>query len=125
MLQGETLSPNSEFRQHNLLGNLEENLWPMVIATRYRNRRSVARAGLLLLGLRQQGESFEVFKKKEIRLIVFVSNTTNIRCFIHISNEDGDGWTTIALDRATREWSIAQRRRQLDAAMAACEQLYI
>jgi hypothetical protein len=29
------------------------------------------------------------------------------------------------LDRATREWSIAQRRRQLDAAKAACEQLYI
>ena len=44
---------------------------------------------------------------------------------IHVSNEDGDGWTTIALDRATREWSIAQRRRQLDATMAACEQLYI
>ena len=44
---------------------------------------------------------------------------------IHISNEDGDGWTTIASDRATREWSIAQRRRQLDAAKAACEQLYI
>ena len=44
---------------------------------------------------------------------------------IHISNEDGDGWTTIALDRATREWSIAQRQRQLDAARAACEQLYI
>jgi hypothetical protein len=44
---------------------------------------------------------------------------------IHISNEDADGWTTIALDRATREWSIAQRRRQLDAATAAYEQLYI
>ncbi|MCM3869529.1 MAG: hypothetical protein ND895_02365 [Pyrinomonadaceae bacterium] len=44
---------------------------------------------------------------------------------IHISNEDGDGWTTIALDRATREWSIAQRLRQLDAAKAAYEQLYI
>jgi hypothetical protein len=43
---------------------------------------------------------------------------------IHISNEDGDGWTTIALDRATREWSIAQRQRQLDAAKAACDQLY-
>ena len=43
---------------------------------------------------------------------------------IHVSNEDGDGWTTIALDRATREWSIAQRRRQLDAAIAACELLY-
>jgi hypothetical protein len=44
----------------------------MVIATRYRSRRSVARAGLLLLGLLEQGESFEVFKKKEIRLTVFV-----------------------------------------------------
>jgi hypothetical protein len=44
---------------------------------------------------------------------------------IHLSNEDGDGWTTIALDRATREWSIAQRRTQLDAAKAACEQLYV
>ena len=44
---------------------------------------------------------------------------------IHISDEDGQGWTTIALDRVTREWSIAQRRRQLDAAKAACEQLYI
>ena len=44
---------------------------------------------------------------------------------IHISDENGQGWTTIALDRATREWSIAQRRRQLYAAMAACEQLYI
>ena len=44
---------------------------------------------------------------------------------IHISDENGQGWTTIALDRATREWSIAQRRRQLDAAKAACEQLYI
>ena len=44
---------------------------------------------------------------------------------IHISDENGPGWTTIALDRATREWSIAQRQRQLDAAKAACEQLYI
>lgn len=44
---------------------------------------------------------------------------------VHISNEDGDGWTTFALDRATREWSVAQRKRQLDAAKAACDQLYI
>ena len=44
---------------------------------------------------------------------------------IHISDDDGQGWTTIALDRPTREWSIAQRRRQLDAAKAACEQLYV
>ena len=51
----------------------------MVIATRYRSRRSAARVGLLSLELRQQGEWFEVFKKKRIRLIVFVWSTTNIR----------------------------------------------
>jgi len=44
---------------------------------------------------------------------------------IHISDERGPGWTTIALDRATREWSVAQRTRQLDAAKTACELLYI
>jgi len=44
---------------------------------------------------------------------------------IHISDENGPGWTTIALDRATREWSIAQRLRQVDAAKAAYERLYI
>ena len=43
---------------------------------------------------------------------------------VHISNEDGDGWTTMAIDRSTREWSVAQRRTQLDAAKAACENLY-
>jgi hypothetical protein len=43
---------------------------------------------------------------------------------IHISGEDGNGWTTLAIDRATREWSIAQRPRQLDAARAAFEGLY-
>lgn len=44
---------------------------------------------------------------------------------VHISNEDGQGWTTFALDRATREWAVAQRRRQLDAAKAAYGQLYV
>ena len=43
---------------------------------------------------------------------------------IHISGENGPGWTTLAIDRATREWSIAQRHRQIDAARAAFEQLY-
>jgi hypothetical protein len=43
---------------------------------------------------------------------------------VHISGEDGEGWTTLAIDRATREWAIAQRPRQLDAAQAACDQLY-
>jgi hypothetical protein len=44
---------------------------------------------------------------------------------VHISDEDGQGWTTVAIDRGTREWSIAQRRRQLDAAQAAYSQLYV
>jgi hypothetical protein len=44
---------------------------------------------------------------------------------IHVSGEDGQGWTTLAIDRATREWSIAQRHRQSDAAKAAYANLYI
>jgi hypothetical protein len=43
---------------------------------------------------------------------------------IHVSHEDGRGWTTIAIDRPTREWAVAQRARQLDAAKAAYGQLY-
>ena len=43
---------------------------------------------------------------------------------IHISGEHGPGWTTLAVDRATREWSIAQRHRQSDAAKAAYSNLY-
>lgn len=42
---------------------------------------------------------------------------------IHLSGEDGDGWTTIAVDRATRGWAVAQERRQVDAARAAYERL--
>jgi hypothetical protein len=44
---------------------------------------------------------------------------------IHLSGEDGQGWTTVAIDRATREWSIAQRRRQMDAAESAYTNLYV
>jgi hypothetical protein len=43
---------------------------------------------------------------------------------VHISGEGGPGWTTVAIDRATREWAIAQHRRQVDAAQAAYGQLY-
>jgi len=43
---------------------------------------------------------------------------------VHVSGEDGHGWTTVAIDRATREWAIAQRRRQVDAATVALGQLY-
>jgi hypothetical protein len=43
---------------------------------------------------------------------------------IHIAGENGQDWTTLAIDRATREWSIAQRRRQSDAARTAYANLY-
>ena len=44
---------------------------------------------------------------------------------IHISGEEGHGWTALAIDRSTREWSIAQRPRQLDAVKAAYGNLYV
>ena len=44
---------------------------------------------------------------------------------VHISGEHGLGWTTVAIDRASREWAIAQRRRQMDAARTAVEMLYL
>ena len=43
---------------------------------------------------------------------------------VQVSAEDGFGWTVIAIDRKTREWSVAQRIRQNDAAAAAYELLY-
>lgn len=44
---------------------------------------------------------------------------------IHVSDERGPGWTTIAIDRLTREWAVAQRTNQNESAEAACSQLYI
>ena len=32
---------------------------------------------------------------------------------VHISDEDARGWTTLAIDRSTRQWAIAQRGSQL------------
>lgn len=43
---------------------------------------------------------------------------------IHLSEEDGGGWTTIAVDRATRRWSVAQDVRQSDTARSAYDALY-
>jgi hypothetical protein len=42
---------------------------------------------------------------------------------IHLSDEEGPGWTTIAVDRATRRSAIARAPRQLDAARGAYEDL--
>jgi catechol 2,3-dioxygenase-like lactoylglutathione lyase family enzyme len=44
--------------------------------------------------------------------------------FVHLSDEDGRGWTVMAVDRATRRWAVAQARRQIDAAQAAITELY-
>ena len=43
---------------------------------------------------------------------------------IHLSDEDGPGWTVIAVDRQSRRWAVAQARRQLDAATEAHARLY-
>jgi len=43
---------------------------------------------------------------------------------IHLSGENGDGWTTIAVDRDTRVCSIADGRRQIDTARDAYDRLY-
>jgi hypothetical protein len=43
---------------------------------------------------------------------------------IHLSDEDGGGWTVFAVDRASRRWAVAQARRQVDAAQQAHAQLY-
>jgi hypothetical protein len=48
----------------------------------------------------------------------------NHTLLVHVSDERGGGWTTLALDRATGEWSIAQRDSQLGAATAAHTALY-
>jgi hypothetical protein len=42
---------------------------------------------------------------------------------IHLSGEDGDGWTTFAVDRETRRCTVAQGRRQADTAREAYERL--
>jgi hypothetical protein len=43
---------------------------------------------------------------------------------VHLSGEDGEGWTVLAVDRGTRRWAVRQSRRQLDAAMEALDELY-
>jgi catechol 2,3-dioxygenase-like lactoylglutathione lyase family enzyme len=43
---------------------------------------------------------------------------------VHLSDEDGNGWTVVAVDRATRRWAVAQGRRQLEAAEDAYARLY-
>ena len=43
---------------------------------------------------------------------------------IHLSDEDGRGWTTIAVDRVTRLCAVIHGSRQADTARDAYESLY-
>jgi hypothetical protein len=43
---------------------------------------------------------------------------------IHLSDEDGHGWLTMAVDRASRRWAVAQGLRQSDAARDAYNGLH-
>jgi hypothetical protein len=43
---------------------------------------------------------------------------------VHLSDEDGQGWTVLAVDRPTRRWAVAQARRQIEAAEQAFGRLY-
>ncbi len=48
----------------------------------------------------------------------------NHTLLIHLSDEDGGGWTTIAVDRGSRRWTVAQDTRQTDTSRAAYDGLY-
>jgi len=43
---------------------------------------------------------------------------------IHLSDEDGSSWTTIAVDRATRSFAVVHGRTQSDTARRAYKSLY-
>jgi hypothetical protein len=43
---------------------------------------------------------------------------------VKLSDEDGDGWTVLAVDRTTRRWVVAQARRQMDATSDAYTRLH-
>jgi hypothetical protein len=42
---------------------------------------------------------------------------------VHLSGEDGESWTALAVDRRTRRWAVAQDRTQLAAATRAVDLL--
>ena len=43
---------------------------------------------------------------------------------VHLSDEDGKGWTVMAVDRETRQWAVARDARQLSAASRAFDALH-
>jgi len=43
---------------------------------------------------------------------------------VHLSGEDGEAWTVLAVDRASRRYVVVQSRRQSDAAQEAYSRLH-
>lgn len=43
---------------------------------------------------------------------------------IHLSDEDGHGWTVLAVERRSRRWVVAQGRTQLETAERAYRELH-
>ena len=43
---------------------------------------------------------------------------------IHLSDEDGHGWTVLAVDRSSRRWAVAQGRTQQSTAEQAYSALH-
>jgi hypothetical protein len=43
---------------------------------------------------------------------------------VHLSGEDGKGWTVFAVERATRRVAVAQADRKMDAASEAYRRLW-
>ncbi|TFV76741.1 hypothetical protein E4P39_07490 [Blastococcus sp. CT_GayMR19] len=42
---------------------------------------------------------------------------------VHLSDEDGEGWNALAVERATRRWAVGQDRTQIAAATRAVDGL--
>ena len=43
---------------------------------------------------------------------------------VHLGDEDGGGWTVLAVHRESRRWVVAQAPRQLEAAERAYNELH-
>lgn len=67
---------------------------------------------------------YAVYTRPAVRRTACESSTTVHMLLVHLSAEAGAGWTTVAIDRASRAWAIAQRDVKVDAASAADDALY-
>jgi hypothetical protein len=43
---------------------------------------------------------------------------------VHLSDEDGSGWTVFAIDRRSRRWAVAQGATQRETAERAYKELH-